>query len=85
MQTPGNAFSDNPLAGLISDDDYRRLTALQLLSPRGIRDYQMRTAFRKMRREKIPATAAIERLRHEHPYLQTDTIRKIVYNTGAQR
>lgn len=71
----------NPLADLISDEDYARLSALNLLSERGIRDFEMRAKFRTMRRNKVPAQQAIERLQREYPYLQFDTIRKIVYTT----
>ena len=85
MQMPSPRLLQNPLAGLISDEDFRVLEAHQLLSRRGIRDYQMRLAFRQMRRERGRAAVAIERLKDVYPYLQVDTIRKIVYNTGTQR
>jgi hypothetical protein len=83
MQTPDVRDRHNPLAGLISDEDYRQLQALNLLSDRAIRDYQMRTAFRRMRREQVSAAAALQQLRHDYPYLQLDTIRKIVYHSGG--
>lgn len=85
MQSPTQRWTHNPLADLISDEDFRILETHNLLSERAIRDYQMRRSFLKMRREHVPAFKAIERLREAHPYLQADTIRKIVYNTGAHR
>ena len=84
MQLPPDLPPTNPLAGLISDAAYRVLERHSLLSERAIRDYAMRRSFWQMRREGLPATEAIERLRQAYPYLQYDTIRKIVYNTGTQ-
>ena len=69
----------NPLAGLIPDDLYRTLQEHDVLSEKGVRDYRIRTAFREMREDEVPAYQAIEELRERHPYLQFDTIRKIVY------
>ncbi|MDX1532230.1 MAG: hypothetical protein R3362_11940 [Rhodothermales bacterium] len=70
---------DNPLSGLVSQDVYERLAEHGLLNEKGVRDFQMRRAFRQMRRRDTPAHEAIEALRQQHPYLQFDTIRKIVY------
>ena len=69
----------NPLSGLIPDDLYRTLQEHDVLSEKGVRDYRIRTEFREMREEEVPAYQAIEELRERHPYLQFDTIRKIVY------
>lgn len=69
----------NPIADLIPDPLYQVLEANHLLSEKGIRDYQIRLRFRALRSEDIPATDAIELLRDEYPYLQFDTLRKIVY------
>ena len=69
----------NPLSGLIPDDLYRQLQEQDVLSEKGVRDYRIRTEFREMREEEVPAYQAIEELRERHPYLQFDTIRKIVY------
>ena len=79
MQATLDGNHSNPLAGLISDEVYSVLEEHDLLSEKGIRDYQIRRRFRAMRRDNIPAYDAIERLREEYAYLQFDTIRKIVY------
>lgn len=83
MQAPMEAFGSNPLAGLINDEMYRLLESHNLLSEKGIRDYQIRQQFRDLRNKNIPAFDAIELLREEYPYLQFDTIRKIVYRMNA--
>ena len=50
-----------------------------LINEKSVRDYQIKRKFREMRNEKVSATKAIDQLRELHPYLQFDTIRKIVY------
>ena len=69
----------NPLNGLVSENVYVLLEQHNLLNEKGVRDYQIRKQFQAMRRENVPAFEAIEELREQHPYLQFDTIRKIVY------
>ena len=85
MQTPVQVINDNPLAGLVSDEVYEVLDQHNLLSEKGVRDYQTRQKFRTLRRDNVPAYDAIEQLRSEYPYLQFDTIRKIVYKLNGKR
>ena len=85
MQTPVQVINDNPLAGLVSDEVYEVLDQHNLLSEKGVRDYQIRQKFRTLRRDNVPAYDAIEQLRSEYPYLQFDTIRKIVYKLNGKR
>lgn len=72
-------FDPNPLGGLVSPEVYEVLAAHRLLDEKGVRDYQIRRQFQELRRADVPAYEAIEELREQHPYLQFDTIRKIVY------
>ncbi len=83
MQAVVNRESLNPLSGLISDEVYLMLERHHLLSEKGVRDYQIRQQFRAMRRRNVPAYDAIEQLREDYPYLQFDTIRKIVYKLNG--
>ena len=80
-----NGHEQNPLAGLIGDDVYALLESHNLLNEKGVRDYQIRKRFREMRSVDVPAYDAIESLREEYPYLQFDTIRKIVYKLNGKR
>ena len=75
----------NPREGLISEDLYQTLEDHNLLSEKGVRDYQIRKAFKMMRSQDVPAYDAIEMLREEYPHLQFDTIRKIVYRLNGNR
>ncbi|HPN38160.1 MAG TPA: hypothetical protein PL041_07125 [Melioribacteraceae bacterium] len=70
---------NNPLSDLISDDIYTLLESKGLINEKSVRDYIIRKKFKNLRDEKLSASDAIDALRNEYPYLQFDTIRKIVY------
>lgn len=72
--------STNPLAELINDETYHLLYSKGLFNEKSLRDYQIRKKFKSLRNNSISANDAIDLLRGEYPYLQFDTIRKIVYN-----
>lgn len=78
-QQSENVILDNPLSDLINDNTYSILYNRGLINEKSVRDYQIKRRFREMRNEKVSATNAIDQLRELHPYLQFDTIRKIVY------
>lgn len=71
--------SSNPLAELINDKVYSLLTSRGLIDEKSVRDYIIRRKFKDLRAQKVSASNAIESLREDYPYLQFDTIRKIVY------
>lgn len=79
MENLSLSISGNPLAEFISDDIYNLLTSRGLIDEKSVRDYIIRRKFKTLRSKKINASDAIETLREEYPYLQFDTIRKIVY------
>jgi len=70
---------DNPLSDLISDEIYEILNSQGLIDEKSVRDYQIRKKFKQLRAGKVSAGDAIDAIREEYPYLQFDTIRKIVY------
>ena len=75
---------NNPLSDLISDDVYELLLNRGLIHERAVRDYRIRMKFKALRAQKIRTGDAIDSLREEYPYLQFDTIRKIVHNPPKQ-
>lgn len=75
-----NQESKNPLAELISDDIFELLNSKGLINEKSLRDYLIRKKFQNLRNEKVNASDAIDRLRNDYPYLQFDTLRKIVYH-----
>ena len=70
---------ENPLSDLISDDIFELLDTHGLIDEKAVRDYQIRKKFKQLRASKISAGDAIDTIREDYPYLQFDTIRKIVY------
>ena len=72
----------NPLRDLISDDIYNLLESRGFLNQKSVRDHIIRKKFELLKSEKINVFEAISIIQKEYPYLQTDTIRKIVYNIG---
>jgi hypothetical protein len=70
---------ENPLSDLISDEIYELLNSHGLIDEKGVRDYLIRKKFKELREAKVSASDAIDILREDYPYLQFDTIRKIVY------
>ena len=75
---------NNPLSDLISDDIFELLFSRGLIHERAVRDYRIRVKFKALRAQKIRTGDAIDSLREEYPYLQFDTIRKIVHNPPKQ-
>ncbi len=71
----------NPLSDLISNEVYELLKSRGLINETSVRDREIRKKFKMLRADKMSAGDAIDILRNEYPYLQFDTIRKIVYNT----
>mgnify|MGYP003396376555 CR=1 FL=1 len=70
---------DNPLSELSSDDISGVVDTHGLSEEKAVRDYQIRKKFKQLRSGKLSAGDAIDAIRAEYPYLQFDTIRKIVY------
>lgn len=73
----------NPLADLIDDSTFALLQQHRLIDQKSLRDYQIRKTYREMR-ECMSAGDAIDKLQQMHPYLQFDTIRKIVYQMSPK-
>jgi hypothetical protein len=75
-------LSENPIPELINDEIYGLLHKRGLINEKSIRDYLIKKRFKDLRESKIKASDAIDFLREEYPYLQFDTIRKIVYQSN---
>ena len=75
--------SENTLSELIDDETYNNLKKYKLLDEKAIRDYKIRQMYKDMRRE-MSAGEAIDKIQEMFPYLQFDTIRKIVYQVAKK-
>ena len=79
MKTTGNNRT-NPLSDLISDEIYERLADQGLINQKSLRDHIIRKKFVDLKLKNVSVAEAIDTIRQEYPYLQFDTIRKIVYH-----
>jgi len=78
MQNEMYLEEDNPLRDIIDDQTFTELAKHNLFSEKAIRDYMIRRMFKNMRKN-MSAGDAIDKIREMYPYLQFDTVRKIVY------
>ena len=69
----------NPLDDIIDDATFEELYKNKLFNDKAIRDYKIRRMFRDLRTSNMNAGDAIDKIREQFPYLQFDTVRKIVY------
>lgn len=69
----------NPIPELVPDEIFIRLKEHNIIDEKAVRDYLIRKKFKELRSQKVSAGDAIDNIREEYPYLQFDTIRKIVY------
>jgi hypothetical protein len=69
----------NPIPDLISDEIFYLLKDKNLINEKNLRDYQIKKKFRELRNKSLSSTEAIESIRQDYPYLQFDSIRKIIY------
>ena len=81
MKPAVKSKSDNPLSELIDDNVYNTLKKYKLLDEKAITDYKISQMYKEMRRE-LSAGVAIDKIQELFPYLQFDTIRKIVYQVS---
>jgi hypothetical protein len=69
----------NILQDIITDEQYQSLRRLGMLNEKVLRDFHIRKTFKELRAQHLSAHQAIDRLQSLYPYLQFDTLRKIVY------
>ena len=70
----------NPLSDLISNEVYNLLNSRGFLNETSLRDRIIRKRFKSLRMKKYRVSDAIEIIREDYPYLQFETIRKIVHH-----
>jgi len=71
---------NNPIHQILSDELYNTLVELNLLNHKVLRDFQIKRSYQKLRDDGMRSADAIEAILEEYPYLQFDTIRKIIYS-----
>ena len=76
----GVAMMINPIHQIVSDELYATLVELNLLNKKVLRDFQIKRRYLELRHDGFRSADSIERILDEYPYLQFDTVRKIIYS-----
>lgn len=72
---------NNPIRQIIPDDVFQTLQQYNLLNEKVLRDIEIKRRYITLHRQHgVPSAEAIEQILAEHPYLQFDTVRKIIYS-----
>ncbi|MEO0898357.1 MAG: hypothetical protein AAFY71_18230 [Bacteroidota bacterium] len=70
----------NPIPQIVSDELYDTLVRLNLLNQKVLRDFEIKRAYLCFRNDGYRSADAIEQVLENYPYLQFDTVRKIIYS-----
>jgi len=70
----------NPIQQIVSDETYTALVQLNLINHKVVRDFQIKRHYQSLRENGFRSAEAIEAVLEEYPYLQFDTVRKIIYS-----
>mgnify|MGYP007105022761 CR=1 FL=1 len=70
----------NPIRQILPDDLFRVLLDLNLINRKVLRDFEIKREYKLMRRRGLKSQEAIDALLEAYPYLQFDTVRKIIYS-----
>ena len=70
----------NPISQIVSDELYSTLLKLNLLNEKVLRDFQIKRRYLELRSSGMRAADSIDLILEEYPYLQFDTVRKIIYS-----
>ena len=70
----------NPIRQILPDDLFRMLLDLNLINRKVLRDFEIKREYKMMRRRGLKSQEAIDALLAAYPYLQFDTVRKIIYS-----
>jgi hypothetical protein len=70
----------NPIRQIVPDDLFAVLVEMNLINEKVLRDFEIKRRYKSFRRQGLKATDAIEELLNLYPYLQFDTVRKIIYS-----
>lgn len=70
----------NPIRQILPDDLFRTLLELGLINTKTLRDFEIKRKYKSLRRQGMKSTEAIDALLSLYPYLQFDTVRKIIYS-----
>lgn len=70
----------NPIRQIITDDLFATLVQYNLINQKVLRDFEIKRRYLFHRGNGLRSVEAIDALLREYPYLQFDTVRKIIYS-----
>lgn len=78
-------MNSNPVQFLLNDQQFQLLTELNLLNKKLLRDLEIRGKYHTLKAEGVSFLEALDYLLQEYPYLQPDTLRKLIYSPAVTR
>jgi len=70
----------NPIYQIVSDEMFSTLLRLNLLNKKVLRDFEIKRKYLGLRASGVRSADAIDEILDAYPYLQFDTVRKIIYS-----
>lgn len=70
----------NPIQQIIPDELFSTLLEMNLINLKALRDLEIKREYKMLRYQGLKSLDAICELTNRYPYLQYDTVRKIVYS-----
>jgi len=70
----------NPIRQILPDELFSTLLELNLINRKVLRDFEIKREYKDLRTEGLKSCEAIFELLDRYPYLQFDTVRKIIYS-----
>jgi 5'-deoxynucleotidase YfbR-like HD superfamily hydrolase len=78
-------MNSNPVQFLLNDQQFQLLAELNLLNKKLLRDLEIRGKYHTLRAKGVSFMEALDYLLQEYPYLQPDTLRKLIYSRAVTR
>lgn len=75
-----NEILENPVPHLLNDFVFKKLQELGIINTLGVRNLLIKKMFQEYRSNKMSAGEAIEKIQEKYPYIQFESVRKIIYD-----
>ena len=70
----------NPIRQILPDNLFSMLLDLNLINRKVLRDFEIKREYKRLRLQNLKSSEAIDAILDKYPYLQFDTVRKIIYS-----
>lgn len=69
----------NIISDIVDDATFKKLFDSRLLDAISLRNYAIRKQYRRLREKNMPSPSCLELIQQEYPYLNFDSLKRIVY------